>query len=120
MVFEFEQAWPRWIAGLLTPRDGGSNPLPRATKEGMGSHQIRLLLYFAQLGRCCWCGEMMQFVRTRTNQPGRDFPTFEHLVRKQDGGKFFCDNILLAHRKCNTSREIERQKEENAMKKLFR
>jgi len=38
-----------------------------------------------------------------------DFATFEHIVRRQDGGKFNEANTVLACRKCNTQREVVRQ-----------
>lgn len=119
MVFDIKQAWPRWIAGLLNPRDGDSNSLPRA--DALNTNEVRLLLYFVQLGRCIWCGEIMTFTRCKYGQPARDFATFEHFKRKQDGGKFFCDNIALAHRFCNNKREIDRQEQiGSSQMKMFR
>jgi hypothetical protein len=74
--------------------------------------EMRLLLYFVQFGRCIWCGDMMDVAcRRQGGQPGRDFPTFEHIERRDMGGPFDLTNIVLAHAKCNLKRNVEHQKE---------
>jgi len=66
-------------------------------------------LYDQQSGMCHWCGKRMSLNRKKTGQPARDFATFEHLIRRVEGGSMGPDNIILAHRVCNYHREIARQ-----------
>lgn len=73
----------------------------------LNSREMRLLLYFVQFGRCIWCGDMMTFDRKKNGGPARDFASFEHLQRKEDGGSFDVSNIVLAHSKCNLKRDRE-------------
>lgn len=74
--------------------------------------EMRLLLYFVQMGRCIWCGDLMDVMcRREDGQPGRDFPTFEHLERRDMGGAFDLTNIVLAHAKCNLKRNNKYQQE---------
>ena len=61
----------------------------------------RQTLFDVQLGLCYYCQKPMEFVRKKNGQPSRIFPTFEHLIRKVDGGQFNSTNIVLAHYKCN-------------------
>lgn len=39
--------------------------------------------------------------RKKDGNPKHKFPTFEHLVRKREGGDFTDGNIVLAHYSCN-------------------
>jgi hypothetical protein len=48
--------------------------------------------------------------RTKTGAPAKNFATFEHLQRRQDGGKLNNTNIVLAHTKCNRMANIEAQR----------
>jgi len=82
----------------------------------LGKDRLRLLLYFAQFGHCIWCGEMMQYVRKKNGSPGRDFPTFEHLTPKSEGGTMSLDNIVLVHAKCNWKRNIDHQQKKRPPK----
>lgn len=71
--------------------------------------ELRALLYLVQQGCCIWCGGMMNFNRRKSGAPAKDFPTLEHLERRADGGPLDLTNIVLAHSKCNTKRNIEQQ-----------
>lgn len=59
----------------------------------------------------------MSFNRTKNGSPARDFATFEHLVRREDGGRINSENIKLAHRKCNTKRNAEDQADRTAIER---
>lgn len=70
----------------------------------------RKRLFDAQGGLCIWCKKPMSLTARKTapyraGQPARDFATFEHLVRRRDGGQKDDPNIALAHYKCNRRRE---------------
>jgi hypothetical protein len=39
--------------------------------------------------------------RNKWGQPGQSFPTFEHLIRRSDGGINDLQNVVLAHTVCN-------------------
>ena len=80
-------------------------PTSRQTKRR------RARLYETQRGLCCLCGKPMLPVSPSINHPhdifGKDalYPTFEHVVARQDGGgNFKEDNIKLAHLICNWAR----------------
>ncbi len=71
----------------------------------------RELLFREQGGFCFYCHRKMSLTtRRKTGQPARNFATFEHLVRRVDGGKFEDENIVLVHRVCNAETNIEAQK----------
>lgn len=76
----------------------------------MSKHKFRIKKFEDQKGLCYYCDKPMSFNRTKNGSPARDFATFEHLIRKDQGGKFSNDNIVLAHRKCNHKANIEWQK----------
>lgn len=70
----------------------------------------RIELFEAQAGLCHWCGERMSFKSVRNNgQPGRIFPTFEHIRPRHKGGHVNSENIALAHYKCNRRKNAEYQ-----------
>jgi hypothetical protein len=58
--------------------------------NGIGPYkkQFRQRLYNWQNGLCFYCNKVMPLENYRKNgQPARDFATFEHLKRKQQGGQ---------------------------------
>lgn len=59
----------------------------------------------------------MQFIRRKSGDPSRDFPTFEHLTRRDEGGTMDLDNIVLAHYKCNIRRNADDMKKRKAARK---
>jgi len=70
--------------------------------------KYREYLFEKQNGLCHYCKTLMDmFCRTHRGHPGRAFPTFEHLKRREDGGHFTAENIVLAHRKCNAKKNDE-------------
>src|ERR1700735_4267822 len=75
----------------------------------MWNPQWREKLYEQQSGLCHWGNGKMSLNQKKNGQPARDFATFEHLIRRQQGGPFNTDNIVLAHRKCNVLKNIEWQ-----------
>jgi hypothetical protein len=54
-----------------------------------------------QHGLCFYCGEPFE-----SDKPNHDplSPSREHLVRKVDGGGNHPDNIVVAHKGCNSGR----------------
>jgi 5-methylcytosine-specific restriction endonuclease McrA len=86
--------------------------------SGMGplKKQYREYLYNKQNGLCFYCQKKMVFDRKRNGQPGGLFPTFEHLIRVEDGGLVNSTNIVLAHRACNHRREMVRQSNNGKIK----
>jgi hypothetical protein len=74
-------------------------------------NRFRLLLFMAQGGCCAICGEPMSFNRKKNGSPARDFATFEHVDRREDGGHLTADNTCLTHYKCNIRRNAEHQKQ---------
>lgn len=78
---------------------------------GIGPYKnvFRKRLYDEQGGLCYYCQKRMSFNRKKTGAPARDFATFEHLVRRQQGGQVNSVNIVLAHYKCNVLKNIEWQ-----------
>lgn len=59
-------------------------------------------LFQNQKGLCFFCHKHMQI----NHNSHRDYATFEHLKRKEDGGGGIEENnIVLTHRKCNRRRE---------------
>jgi hypothetical protein len=77
---------------------------------GPHKHKFREYLFKKQGGKCHWCGQQMSLsARVKSGGPARNFATFEHLERVQDGGKTNSTNVVLAHRKCNTKRNHEYQ-----------
>lgn len=72
--------------------------------------EFRLALFLIQQGRCAYCGGDMSFTRRKNGMPARDFATFEHVERREDGGKLDHQNIVLAHTKCNRQKNIEDQR----------
>jgi 5-methylcytosine-specific restriction endonuclease McrA len=67
---------------------------------------FRLEKFVEQKGLCAYCNKEMSFARKAKGGPARNFATFEHLVKKRDGGLFTKENIVLACSKCNMKREI--------------
>lgn len=62
----------------------------------------RARLMDAQGGLCHWCGKRMDMNSKRPDgQPGADYPTFEHVTPRRDGGITSRENLALAHLKCN-------------------
>lgn len=72
---------------------------------------------------CYWCKCHLQ-IKQYFGKHGRladDFATLDHLVRVKDGGKMNRKNIVLACKKCNSSRHhkpiIKNSQNENNIKK---
>ena len=81
----------------------------RPNGSWINKKEIRLQLYEHQDSKCYYCEGRMTLNKKRNGQPGKTFATFEHVERKQDGGKFNEANTVLACRRCNNMREIIRQ-----------
>lgn len=62
----------------------------------------------AQFGKCHWCMRLVNaadYVLTQTNQiAGPDYPTLEHIVALENGGRDHPSNIRIAHNRCNQER----------------
>ena len=66
----------------------------------------------AQAGLCHWCKKPMSLEPIHTTEKGRVkdnelYATFEHLVRRREGGAAMPNNVVLAHARCNRKREKE-------------
>lgn len=85
----------------------------RPMGDGMGKaaykNAFRARKFLEQAGQCWWCKGRMTMSRTRNGGPARDFATFEHLMPRVHGGQINEDNIVLAHRKCNSKRNAKMQ-----------
>ena len=84
--------------------------------NGIGPYKnkFREVLFKQQEGLCFHCNQPMSLTnRKRNGQPARDFATFEHLKRRQQGGKVDSTNIVLMHYKCNRKKNREFQAEPN-------
>lgn len=57
-----------------------------------------------QAGRCWWCGAAMTLTLRPNGTVPKSFATFEHLVRRADGGAGLANNVVLACRVCNNER----------------
>lgn len=71
----------------------------------LGKEAFRKMLWWRQSGLCFYCHEPMEFPEDKNLQPRRRTATFEHLIRKADGGIMSDDNIVLAHSRCNWKRD---------------
>jgi 5-methylcytosine-specific restriction endonuclease McrA len=72
--------------------------------------EVRERLFKQQKGLCFYCNKRMSLTSRRAKgQPAKNFATFEHLIRRSEGGKFTKENIVLAHRVCNSKKNIEDQ-----------
>lgn len=68
----------------------------------------------AQLGKCHWCRRVLNAAdyatvtskdRMGTNRvAGPDYPTLEHIVSLENGGRDHPSNIRIAHNRCNNER----------------
>ena len=83
-----------------------------------GRDALRLKLYERQNGVCYWrehgkcrLPDMpMSLERVKVSETGKIkhnplFASFEHIVRRYDGGTWRHDNLALAHQHCNHHRE---------------
>lgn len=75
--------------------------VPSLKKAG-GRKLIREFLRQRDGDNCCWCNLPMDFDNLGADTPL--VPTFEHLVRRADGGGNTFENLKLAHKKCNNER----------------
>jgi 5-methylcytosine-specific restriction endonuclease McrA len=83
-----------------------------ATWRPMDWREQRDRLWEQQRGCCFWCGLRMSFKSKRpAGQPGRGYPTFDHLHEVAAGGRWEDGNIVLAHRRCNEKRGRDFQNE---------
>lgn len=57
-----------------------------------------------QGGACHWCGRQMTLEFRPNGTPPKNFATFEHVVRRCEGGAGMANNVVVACRKCNNSR----------------
>jgi len=71
--------------------------------HGNGWHK-KCALFEDQYGLCWLCHMPMHM---EYNYPYFDdhYATFDHLIRKRDGGTRHSNNVLLAHMKCNNERK---------------
>lgn len=60
----------------------------------------RRILWMRQKNVCIWCSQPMQMSDDRAD----DYATFEHMIRRRDGGTDTMRNLRLAHRRCNLER----------------
>lgn len=81
----------------------------RPNGSWVNKREIRIELFKQQNGKCFYCKRQMSFIRKKNGQPAKDFATFEHLVRKQNGGLMNETNMVLACKRCNIEREMVRQ-----------
>lgn len=78
---------------------------------GHGSHdraerdERRRRKFLKQGGACWWCSRQMTLARNSDGTIPKRFATFEHIVRRVDGGVGLPNNIVLACRKCNNERD---------------
>lgn len=70
--------------------------------DPMARRHLRVALFEEQGGRCCWCAVPMSIAVKHAGQ--KRYGTFEHIVRKADGGTDDRSNLKLACRKCNHAR----------------
>lgn len=88
---------------------------PRGKKYGqLSKPNIREIIRVALLKRdgrhCIWCGDRMDWPLGGDDKTGeyRRNPrimTFEHIIRRRDGGKSTKDNLALACWRCNHERD---------------
>ena len=69
-------------------------------------------------GICYICGEKCDFSDWHINENGTrcfggNYPSIEHLIPRSRGGKTEWKNVLLAHRKCNSSKNTKTVEEAN-------
>jgi hypothetical protein len=71
--------------------------------------QIKIQLFHAQGGKCCYCGKPVRLrpvERWGNGIPAPDdFATLEHLQRQADGGTSEPHNVALACFACNNERD---------------
>lgn len=90
-------------------------------EEGMPNLAVRLsvsqkkkikknILYDKQKGKCLYCGNGVTIHQL----------TFDHVIRRKDGGTGYISNLVLACTFCNQYRELENASEEACMKFLKR
>lgn len=68
------------------------------------SPKRRRLKFDRQGGRCWWCGGLMTLTLQANRMPPRNYATFEHLVRRCEGGVGIPNNVVLACQGCNNER----------------
>jgi hypothetical protein len=80
---------------------------PSPKQEAMGSlkqHSAqRRALRWAQRSICAGCGRLIPSAR-RLKRYHPDYPTFDHLQLRSEGGRRTLANGLLKHQRCNVSR----------------
>lgn len=64
-----------------------------------------LVLFAKQEGRCCYCDQHVILSYRWRDQQRRDAATIEHLQRLADGGTGHPDNLAMACKECNESRQ---------------
>lgn len=76
------------------------------------SRKRRERKYRDQGGLCHWCKCPMEMDSLNQNgNPNSLYATFEHLVRKSEGGLGRPNNVVLAHASCNRKRDTPRFEE---------
>lgn len=73
-----------------------------STKDRAVRDRRRKVKFERQGGRCHWCNGPMTLARAP--QLPDNFATFEHVVRRCEGGVGLPNNIVLACRVCNNER----------------
>lgn len=58
-----------------------------------------------QDGLCYWCKRPMTLQLLPSGKPPHNYASFEHLVRRREGGYGMPHNTVLACRSCNEERE---------------
>lgn len=84
------------------PTHSSLNHFTPSIKKAGGRKLIRDFLRERDGDLCCWCNEPMDFDNLGSDTPR--VPTFEHVVRRADGGENSFENLKLAHKKCNNER----------------
>ena len=81
---------------------------------GPARWRLRKYLFKQQNGLCYYCGgEMSLTARRKDGSPAQIFATFEHLIRREDGGTNSAENLVLAHGRCNWKKNREDQRRQS-------
>lgn len=74
----------------------------RRAKRLRRKNSRRSKLFIAQQGKCWLCGGKMRLDVDLLRHP--DAATFDHIKPRAEGGTNRQDNIILAHKRCNSRR----------------
>lgn len=70
-----------------------------------GKRRRRSNKFRQQHGLCHWCNRLMVLSVARGAATPDNYATFEHIVRRREGGAGLPGNVVLACYLCNNSRE---------------